>query len=139
MQTVTVQLSEKIYQRLQRAAEIAGKPIDEIAAQSLQESLPPLLDVIPLPFRAELQAMEHLSDEELWKISRGEVGTKDQRRYRRLLKKSNLGTLTDHEQRTLSELRVLIDKIMFRKAYAYLLLKWRGHRVPTLPELEGRA
>jgi hypothetical protein len=138
MQTVTVPLPDVVYRRLRRAAEIAGKPMDEIAAQSLQESLPPLLDVIPHRFRAHLQAMEQLSDDELWKISRQAVDVKDQRRYWRLLKKSRLGTLTEREQQVLTELRETVDSIMLRKAYAYLLLKWRGHRVPSLSELESR-
>jgi hypothetical protein len=138
MQTVTVQLPKQVYRRLQRAAEISGKPIAEIAAQSLQENLPPLLDVIPSKFRADLQAMEPLSDDQLWQIARHQVDAKDQRRYRRLAKKSRLGPLTDRERQALSELRTLIDTVMFRKAYAYLLLKWRGHRVPTLPELENQ-
>jgi len=138
MQTVTVELSEQMYRRLQRAAEIAGKPIDEMAAQSLQESLPPLLDVIPPPFRADLQAMERLSDDELWQISRSQVEANDRRRWRRLMNKSHRSILTDRERQALVELRAAIDKVMFRKAYAYLLLKWRGHRVPTLPELESR-
>jgi hypothetical protein len=138
VQTVTVSLSDATYRRLRRAAEIAGKPIDEIAAQSLQDSLPPLLDVIPRRFRADLQAMEQLSDDDLWRISRQVVDVKDQRRYRRLLKKSRLGPLTEREQQVLSELRATIDRVMLRRAYAYLLLKWRGHRVPSLSELESR-
>jgi hypothetical protein len=132
MQTVTVPLSDTVHRRLKRAAEIAGKPIDEIAAQSIQESLPPLLDVIPARFRADLQAMESLSDSDLWKLSRITVEVKDQRRYKRLLKKKALGALTERERQALSELRTLADKVMLQKAYAYLLLKWRGYRVPTL-------
>jgi hypothetical protein len=27
------------------------------------------------------------------------------------------------------------DRLMFRKAYAAVLLKWRGERIPTLAEL----
>jgi hypothetical protein len=138
MQTVTVSLSDAVYRRLRRAAEIAGKPIDEIAAQSLQESLPPLLDVIPRRFRADLQAMEQLSDDDLWQMSRQAVDVKDQRRYWRLLEKSRLSTLTEREQQVLSQLRATIDRVMLRKAYAYVLLKWRGHRVPSLSELESQ-
>jgi hypothetical protein len=82
--------------------------------------------------------MEQLSDDDLWRISRQVVDVKDQRRYRRLLKKSRLGPLTEREQQVLSELRATIDRVMLRRAYAYLLLKWRGHRVPSLSELESR-
>ena len=117
MQTLTVSLSESDFRRLQHAARIAGKPIDEIAALGLRESLPPLLEVIPRQFRADLRAMESLPDDDLWEISRSVVAEKDVRRFRRLQKKSRLGALTDRESQSLSELRVLMDRVMFQKAY----------------------
>lgn len=139
IQTITIPISETVYRRLQRAAEIAGKPVNEIAAQSIQDSLPPLLEVVPQAYRAELATMETFSDADLWNAARAQVTVKDQRRFRRLRKKKNLGALTDVEQTHLTKLRHTIDAIMFRKAYAYLLLKWRGYRVPTLRELEHSA
>ena len=140
MQTVTISLPETVYRRLQHAAEIAGKPITEIAAQSIQESLPPLLEAIPARFRADLQIMQQFADDELWRIARSAVVPKDQRRYWRLLKKnSSSAALSIRERQTLTELRATADKIMLQKAYAYLLLKWRGYRIPTLTELENKA
>jgi hypothetical protein len=44
--------------------------------------------------------------------------------------------LTDTEQQEWETLRIEADRLMFRKAYAALLLKWRGEHVPTLAELE---
>ena len=139
MQSVTVQLPEGVYRRLQRAAEIAGKPIDQIAAQSIQESLPPMLEVIPAKFRADLQTLERLGDTELWRVAHRTVDEKDQRRYRRLVKKKGLGALNDRDRTSLSDLRAEINRVMFRRGYAWMLLKLRGHRVPTLTELESRA
>ena len=139
MQTVTISLPETVYRRLQHAAEIAGKPITEIAAQSIQESLPPLLEAIPARFRADLQIMQQFADDELWRIARSVVVPKDQRRYWRLLRKNSSAALSIRERQTLTELRATADKIMLQKAYAYLLLKWRGYRIPTLTELENKA
>lgn len=135
MQAVTISLPETVYRRLQHAAEIAGKPITEIATQSIQESLPPLLEAIPARFRADLQIMQQFADDELWRIARSVVVPKDQRRYRRLLRKNSSAALSIRERQTLTELRATADKIMLQKAYAYLLLKWRGYRIPTLTEL----
>ncbi|MBI4772499.1 MAG: hypothetical protein HY784_19220 [Chloroflexi bacterium] len=137
MQTLTVSLSEADYRRLQFAAALAGKPLDEVAVLSLRQNLPPLLEVIPPRFRPGLQAMQHLSDEELWEIARSRVKSEDQRRFRRLLRKKGLGELIEHEQQALSGLRETVDRVMFEKAYAFLLLKWRGYRIPTLDELES--
>jgi hypothetical protein len=35
-----------------------------------------------------------------------------------------------------SELRIAADRLMLKKAYARSVLRWRGHRIPTLNELE---
>jgi len=139
MQTVTISLPEKTYRRLQYASEIAGKPIHDLAAQSVAENLPPLLDMIPARYRGDLRRMEKLSDDKLWAIARSRVDEKSQRRHQRLLKKNSAGTLTQDERKALIELRLAADGIMLRKAYAFLLLKLRGYRLPSLHELESGA
>lgn len=45
--------------------------------------------------------------------------------------------LTEAERQELEHLRQQNDLLMFQKAYAALLLKWRGERVPTVTELEA--
>ena len=51
----------------------------------------------------------------------------------RLLDKNQRGELTDRERQALAELRSTGDRLMLRRSYAALLLKYRGHRVP-IPE-----
>ncbi|MEW5985350.1 MAG: hypothetical protein AB1791_01805 [Chloroflexota bacterium] len=137
MQSLTISLPETVYRRLQRAAEMAGKPVDEIAVRTIQDSLPPLLDTIPIRYQDELRTMEKLSDDELWQVARSVAEAKTQRRHSLLLQKNTQGNLTDREREMLVELRMAADRLMVRKAYAYLLLKWRGYRVPSLTELEA--
>jgi hypothetical protein len=139
MQTITISLPDKVYQRLQHAAASAGKAEHELAAQSVQESLPPLMDAIPARYREELRAMEKLANGELWEIARSTVEEKSQKKLRQLLKKNNLGTMTKGERELLAELSSSADQVMLKKAYALLLLKWRGHRIPSLAELENEA
>lgn len=139
MQTITISLPDKVYQRLQHAAASAGKADHELAAQSVQESLPPLMDAIPARYRDEFRVMEKLTTGELWAIARSTVEEKSQRQLRRLLKKNSLGTITKSERELLAELSSSADQVMLKKAYALLLLKWRGHRIPSLAELENEA
>ncbi len=139
MQTITISLPDKVYQRLQHAAASAGKAEHELAAQSVQESLPPLMDTIPARYRDELRAMEKLANGELWAIARSTVDEKSQRKLRRLLKKNSLATITKSEQDLLTDLSSSADQVMLKKAYALLLLKWRGQRIPSLAELENEA
>ena len=78
--------------------------------------------------------METLSDEELWKIAESRLPPVDQRRLARLLRKG-AGELQEREQKTLARLREETDRLTLRKSYAYLLLKFRGHRIPSLREI----
>jgi predicted transcriptional regulator len=139
MQTITISLPDKVYQRLQHAAASAGKAEHELAAQSVQESLPPLMDTIPVRYRDELRAMEKLANGELGAIARSTVDEKLQKKLRRLLKKNSLDTITKSERELMAELSSLTDQVMLKKAYALLLLKWRGQRIPSLAEFENEA
>ena len=58
-------------------------------------------------------------------------------RYDDLLIQNSTGTLSAIENKEIDDFRRQADLLMFRKAYAALLLKWRGQRVPTLAELEA--
>ena len=139
MQTVTISLPNKAYQRLQDDAASAGKTEQKLPAQSVQADLPPLMDAIPVRFRSELRAMEKLAINELWTIARSVIDEESQKKLRRFLKKNTLGTLTESEREILEELNSLADLLTLKKAYALLLLKWRGQRIPSLAELESSA
>jgi hypothetical protein len=58
-----------------------------------------------------------------------------QRKLHRLLDKNSDGTLTTMVRRELESLRKEGDRLMLRKAHAAVILKWRGHRIPTVDEL----
>ena len=47
--------------------------------------------------------------------------------------------LIEAEQQEWESLRWEADRLMCRKAYAAVLLKWRGERVPTLAKLETQS
>lgn len=58
-----------------------------------------------------------------------------QRELERLLCKNQAGTLTEREQQRLDKLQRKADRVMLRKVRAAVLLRFRGHRLPTLEEL----
>jgi hypothetical protein len=59
--------------------------------------------------------------------------------YESLLNKKKSGLLSSEEQARLDTLRREADVLMFRKGYAAVLLKRRGHHLLTLQELEQSA
>ena len=56
--------------------------------------------------------------------------------YEALLDRKKTGALTNAEEERLATLRREADVLTFRRGYAAVLLKRRGHRLPTLQELE---
>ena len=138
-QLPTVQIPPTLYRRLERMAQLTRHSVEEVVTQTLAASVPPLPENLPENMRAGLLALEKLSDEGLWEIARSVVSQQKHEHHGELLEKNRDGTLTEAERAELTQLRQEADELMLRKAYAYVLLKWRGHRLPTLAELEEQA
>ena len=133
-QAITVELPDEIYERVKRTARGMRQPIQQ-ALVSIVKAAMPSLDRVPLDYRPDLEAMESLSDEELWRIAESSMPVAQQRQLTRLLRKNQPGVITDQERQALTRLRTEADRLMLRRSYAYLFLKCRGHRIPTLAEL----
>jgi hypothetical protein len=52
-----------------------------------------------------------------------------------LLEKNQAGVISPEEQNELTKLRLKADRLMLQKAYAWSVLRWKGHRLPPLKEL----
>jgi hypothetical protein len=103
----------------------------EKALADIVRAATPSLEKVPAEYRAELESLEDLSDDELWRISRSRFAPTKQRRMQGLLDKNQRGELTDRERQAMAELRSVSDRLMLWRSYAALLLKYRGHRVPN--------
>jgi len=136
---VTLKLPEHLYERLETQAQTATSSVDEIVVQALARSLPPLVEKdLPSALQAELEAMEHLSDEALWRIAESMMNRDKVALYDVLLERHQSGNLTSEGQEWLTRLREEAEALMLRKAHAYALLQSRGHQLPTLEELHAR-
>lgn len=135
MQTVTVRLPDNIYMRLKRTAKAARQPVNRIVTRTLAEGLPQL--ETPLSeHEQELNALESLSDEELWEVMLQEMPAARCRRWEHLLEKRREGALSPKEQGELNALKREGEFTMLAKGRAAVILKWRGHRIPSPAELE---
>jgi len=134
-QKLTVELPEPVYRLLAHIAQLTDQSPEQLAAQSIVGNLPPSIEEAPADMQAELRALQHLSDEELLEIAHSQVPLAQQQRHLVLLEKNRTGSITPEERQELADLRVEADRLMVRKAYAWAILRWRGHRVPPLEEL----
>jgi hypothetical protein len=138
-QTIAIQVPQPLYQRLQRLSKLPRRPLESLVFQTLDANVPMLPENLPEAMRQDLLNLESLDDEALWQIAQSVVGPEDQTQYHLLLEKQREGALTTGEETRLEILYQAANERMLRKAYAYLLLKWRGHQLPTLAELEASA
>jgi hypothetical protein len=67
------------------------------------------------------------------------VPTAVQRELNKLLTRQQSVALTETEHKRLSTLQGQADLVMLRKAWAAVLLRFRGKRLPTLEELGQRS
>jgi hypothetical protein len=128
---LTLELPTDIYEQVRRAAKGMKQPLEE-ALVNIVKAATPSLEKVPLEYRPELQAMEDLGDETLVEVAESVLAPAQKRRLESLLNKNQRGKLTGKESKALDELRVAADRQMLRRSYAYLLLKYRGHRIPNL-------
>jgi hypothetical protein len=134
---VTIQVPQALYDRLERLARLTRRPVESLIAQTLSTSLPLLPDDLAAEQREALFALESLDDEQLWQIEGATFPPAQYQQFADLREKSRIGGLTTAEQDSLDRLTAAADLLTLRKAYAAVLLKWRGHRLPSLAALES--
>src|SRR5271167_4623640 len=101
---LTLELPGYIYEHVCRAAKGMNQPLEK-ALVNIVRAATPSLEKVPAEYRADLEAMEDLGDEELQRILQTGPAPASQRRLERLLDKNQRGELTDRERRALGELR----------------------------------
>jgi hypothetical protein len=136
-QRVTIELPEPVFRELTRIAEATQQSVEVLAAQSVVSNLPPSVDNASAEMQPELLKMQHLSIEELLAIANALVEPSQHERHVELLEKNKERSLTSEERQELTDLRLAADRLMLRKAYAWSVLRWRGHRIPPLKELSA--
>jgi hypothetical protein len=135
--TIAFQMPEPLYLRLQRLAALTHRSVESLVLQALDAQIPLLLEDMPAPLRSDLSALETLEDMTLQQVAQGVWSSARQIQYTALLDKERANTLTPSEKAALEALYQEANGHMLQKAYANALLKWRGHLLPTLAELEA--
>ena len=133
--TITLDLPENLYLRLQQTAKATRQPLDAVLMRALQVGSPPTWETAPAEFQADLAALDRLDDAALWRIARTRATQTQMDRYQTLLDKNANQTLSASERNELAQLRTAQDREMLRKAHAASLLQWRGHQIPPADKL----
>ena len=84
-QSLTLQIPEPIYRRLQLVAQTTHQPLEAVAYQSLQGNLPPLIEDLPDEWRGDVADFEQLTDAALWQVAKESLLTAQWERHHDLL------------------------------------------------------
>lgn len=137
--SMTIQLPDKVYQQVTQAAKLYQQPAELIILRSLKYTLPPLLDEIPAQYQADVFPLLAMDDGALQQEAQQTFPADRWQAYETLLNRKKSAVLTDEDEQQLTQLRHEADALMFRRSYAAVLLKRRGHALPTLQELQQGA
>jgi hypothetical protein len=122
--TITVTLPEATFHRLEQAAQLAHRSVDEMLATTIDA----ILAVSP-QLANEWAAMHLLSDEDLWQATQPALTPTQQERLHELNHLAGERALTKQE---LSEQIALLEayqRSIVRRSQAIAILKLRGHTI----------
>ncbi len=134
-QTLTVTLPEPLIHRLQRAAALTYRTVDDVVASVVDTTLHAPSD-LPSDLADEIAAMTLFTDDALWSASESTLSPAQQRRMRQLTQSSREREQTLAESTELDYLLEEYDKSVLRRAYALALLSQRGHQLPNQNQLD---
>lgn len=130
---LTVELPIAVFEQLKELAQQNQSSPESLALQSILALLP---QVQPLPtLEMTWEQMQQCSQADLLQIAQQQVNPNQQQRHTELLQRNQTATLTAQEQLELQDLRLMADRLMLRKAYAWDILGERGYPIPALEEL----
>jgi hypothetical protein len=109
-EVISILVPDQLLERLNRQAEAACRPVEEMVVAALADSIPAPPMHLPDDIRKELSVLETFSDEALRDLARS------------VMRSDELPAYTPGDAS---------DLLMLRKAYALVLLKWRGHALET--------
>lgn len=134
--TITVNIPERLYRRLQMVANSTNRAISDILVESAEAMLPVVEADAALPAKIadELAAMHLYSDEALWEATEPILSPEQQARLSALTRQQGEQSLTVTEKIELEELLTQYDHSVLRRAQALALLSLRGHPLPDLNE-----
>lgn len=121
-------MPELAYRKLQRAAELTYRSIDEILLGAIETTLPSLPNA-PVELAEELAALHLFSDEALWAATAPSMSAAEQMRLAQLNQSAAERPLTAAETAEQVNLLAAYHRSVLRRAQALAILAQRGHPV----------
>jgi len=127
--TISIKLPEMVLYKLQKAAELTYRSLDEVLASTVDAALTAPSN-LPLELAGELAAMHLFSDDALWAAMQPSFSSAEQTRLQQINHAGGERPLNPAETAEQSALLNSYHRSMLRRAQAMAILKQRGYN-PT--------
>ncbi|MEM9485521.1 MAG: hypothetical protein AAGA83_17740 [Cyanobacteria bacterium P01_F01_bin.116] len=127
-ETITLELPERLHQRLLNTAQATQQSLEAIILRALTIGSPPDWTDVPEEYQSDLAALDRLDNDALRQVAQANKSAEDMARYDELLDRNSDGTLADTEQLELLNLRKESERFMLCKSHAASILRWRGYQ-----------
>jgi plasmid stability protein len=131
IQTVTLNVPNVLYTRLQRRAEQANRTVEAEVLDVLATAVP-VADELPADLAEALSPLALLDDESLWRAARSRLAAEAAEQLEGLHLKRQRESLTETDTETLSGLVRQYERALLVRSQAIALLHQRGHDVSQL-------
>lgn len=123
--TISIELSDDLYTRLQNAAQQSERPLERV----LVESLALLYGTPTTDQEAQQEIMDTYSDAQLWAIVYQRLTSPERERLHVLQTKQQAGGLSAEETPEFDALVEVVDQQMLLRSKALFLLQERGYHI----------
>ena len=124
---ITLTLPAEVVRLVEAIARRAGRPVEDLLAESIESSFQPLADSIDDP------NPEQLSNEEVQTNANVQMPPAEDQRLSELLARQSQGMLLPKDQGELAALMGIYQRLLLRKAQALREAVRRGLRGPVEP------
>lgn len=132
-QSITLDIPQRVFDQIQKAAEKAHRPIQEVLIEAVTAVAPVINNISP-DLRIALAQMAYLNDAVLWSAARSSLSSEQRTRLEALHQKQQREGLSVQEQQEEQALVKLYQETLLVRAQAAVLLKLRNYDIsdPTL-------
>lgn len=131
LQTVTVNVPELLYTRLESRARQSNRSVEAELLDVLATAVP-VSDELPVALADAIAPLASQTDAELWQAARSRLDPEQAEHLEVLHWKRSETSLTEQERQALADLVQQYEKALLVRAQAAALLKQRGHDVSCL-------
>lgn len=134
LQTVTVSLSKRVYQKVRQLAQDKNRSVEDELAAVVENALneDSMWAGVPSDISDEVEQLQFLDDEHLWRAAQLSVAEDKSERMQFLSQKQEAEGLTTKEQEEIKHLQYLAHRVILIRAEASVLLQDRGYNISKL-------